>query len=311
MKKLCSIVIPVFNEIEGLAAFHASLISVVTEMNLEAEIIYVDDGSSDGTGALLESLASTDSRITPLYLSRNFGHQAALTAGLDLAKGDVIISMDSDGQHPPAMLAHMIDLIELGYDIVQTQRIESSTQPFLKRSTSAFFYKIINKISGTYIQPNSADFRALSRQALDGLKTMPEYHRFLRGMIAWMGYKSIILPYEEPLRTAGVSKYSFGKMIRLASDAVFSFSLVPLYIGLSIGGLFIILALVQMIYVAYLWMAGLDERIVPGWSSLMAVLLIASGIIMILLGFLGVYIGYIFQQVKSRPIYLVKKTPDR
>ena len=311
MKKLCSIVIPVFNEIEGLTAFHTSLITVLNEINLEVEIIYVDDGSADGTGTLLESIASTDSRIIPLYLSRNFGHQAALTAGLDHAKGDVIISMDSDGQHPPAMLPHMIDLVDLGYDIVQTQRIESSTQPFLKRSTSTFFYKTINKISGTYIQPNSADFRAMSRQALDGLRTMPEYHRFLRGMIAWMGYKSIILPYEEPIRTAGVSKYSFGKMIRLASDAVFSFSLVPLYIGLSIGGLFIILALVQMIYVAYIWMAGLDERIVPGWSSLMAVLLIASGIIMILLGFLGVYIGYIFQQVKSRPIYLVKKTPDR
>jgi len=311
MKKLCSIVIPVFNEIEGLTAFHTSLITVLDEMNRDVEIIYIDDGSADGTGALLESIASSDGRVIPLFLSRNFGHQAALTAGLDHAKGDVIISMDSDGQHPPAMLAQMIDLIEHGYDIVQTQRIESTTQPFLKRSTSTFFYKIINKISGTYIQPNSADFRAMSRQALDGLRSMPEYHRFLRGMIAWMGYKSIILPYEEPVRTAGVSKYSFGKMVRLASDAVFSFSLVPLYIGLSIGGLFIILALVQMIYVAYLWMAGLDERIVPGWSSLMAVLLIASGIIMILLGFLGVYIGYIFQQVKSRPIYLVKKSPDR
>lgn len=311
MKKLCSIVIPVFNEIEGLNAFHTSLITALSKIDLEVEIIYVDDGSLDGTGVLLESIASSDSRVIPLYLSRNFGHQAALTAGLDYAKGEVIISMDSDGQHPPAMLAQMIDLIEHGYDIVQTQRIESSSQPFLKRSTSSFFYKTINKISGTYIQPNSADFRALSRQALDGLKSMPEYHRFLRGMIAWMGYKSIILPYEEPIRIVGVSKYSFGKMIRLASDAVFSFSLVPLYIGLSIGGLFILLALVQMIYVAYLWIAGLDERIVPGWSSLMAVLLIASGIIMILLGFLGVYLGYIFQQVKSRPIYLIKKSPDR
>lgn len=311
MRKTCSIVIPVFNEIEGLSAFYSSLVPVFENIDMDVEFIFVDDGSTDGTGSLLESLTSIDQRVIPIYLSRNFGHQAALTAGLDHAKGDIIISMDSDGQHPPSMLLQMIDLVRNGYDIVQTQRVEGSSLPILKRSSSSIFYKIINKISGTYIQPNSADFRAMSRQALDALKSMPEYHRFLRGMIAWMGYKSIILPYEEPDRLAGVSKYSLGKMFRLASDAVFSFSLVPLYVGLSIGGLFIILAIIQMLYVIYLWMAGLDERIVPGWSSLMAVLLIASGIIMILLGFLGVYIGYIFQQVKSRPIYLTKKSPDQ
>lgn len=310
-QKICSIVVPVFNEIDGLSNFHDSLIAVVGEMDMQVEVIYVDDGSSDGTGGLLERMASADNRITPIYLSRNFGHQAALTAGLDAAKGDIIISMDGDGQHPPAMIPQLIDLVEHGYDIVQTQRVEDGKLPLIKRSTSVFFYKMINKISGTYIHPNSADYRALSRQALDGLKSMPEYHRFLRGMIAWMGYKSIIVPFEQPQRFAGVSKYSFAKMARLASDAVFSFSLVPLYIGLSVGGLFIVLAFAQIAYVLYLWMAGLTERIVPGWSSLMAVLLIASGIIMILLGFLGVYIGYIFQQVKSRPIYLTKNSPER
>lgn len=310
-RKLCSIVVPIFNEIEGLENFHASLVAVLVGLEKEFEILYVDDGSLDGTGTIIERLAQSDPRVVPIYLSRNFGHQAALTAGLDAAKGDVVISMDSDGQHPPAMLPQLIDLIDHGYDIVQTQRMETTKLPFLKRSTSTIFYKIINKISGTYIHPNSADYRALSRQALDGLKSMPEYHRFLRGMIAWMGYKSIIVPYEESKRFAGVSKYSFAKMARLASDAVFSFSLVPLYIGLSVGGAFILLAVAQIGYVLYLWAAGLNERIVPGWSSLMAVLLIASGIIMILLGFLGVYIGYIFQQVKSRPIYLRKNSPDR
>lgn len=310
-QKLCSIVVPVFNEIDGLSNFHDSLLAVISDLGLDIELIYVDDGSSDGTDALLEKLAQDDKMITPIYLSRNFGHQAALTAGLDAAKGDIIISMDGDGQHPPTMIPQLVDLVEQGYDIVQTQRVEDGKLPLIKRSTSVAFYKMINKISGTYIHPNSADYRALSRQALDGLKSMPEYHRFLRGMIAWMGYKSIIVPFEQPERSAGVSKYSFSKMARLASDAVFSFSLVPLYIGLSVGGLFIVLALAQIAYVLYLWMAGLTERIVPGWSSLMAVLLIASGIIMILLGFLGVYIGYIFQQVKSRPIYLTKNSPER
>jgi dolichol-phosphate mannosyltransferase len=176
-----------------------------------------------------------------------------------------------------------------------------------KKTTSTLFYRLINIISGTQILQGAADFRALSRDALDGLRSMHEYHRFLRGMVSWMGYSSVILPYREPARLAGKSKYSLGKMIRLASDAVFSFSLAPLYIGLSAGLGFFVLAATQLIYVASLWLTGQTERIVAGWSSLMAIMLIASGIIMILLGFIGVYVGYIFQEVKRRPIYLIKK----
>jgi dolichol-phosphate mannosyltransferase len=204
------------------------------------------------------------------------------------------------------MLEQMIKLVEQGYDIVQAQRIEESQAFSFKKVTSNAFYSLLNRISGTRVQPGAADFRALSRQALDALKSMPEYHRFLRGMIAWMGYKSVILPYHEPKRMAGKSKYSLGKMLRLASDAIFSFSLMPLYIGLSVGGLFLVLAAAQIIYVLLLWLTGQYDKIVPGWSSLMAVMLIASGIIMILLGFIGVYVGYIFQQVKGRPVYLLK-----
>lgn len=309
MTKKLSIVIPVFNEIDVLASSHNNLVQVLTTLTYTIEIIYVDDGSRDGTGELIETIKGGDNRVKGVYLSRNFGHQAALTAGLDKASGDVIISMDCDGQHPPHMIPEMVGLVEQGYDIVQTQRAENQNLPALKKFTSNMFYSIINKISGTYINPGSADFRAMSRQALDALKAMPEYHRFLRGMIAWMGYRTIILPYNEAQRMSGVSKYSLGKMVRLASDAVFSFSLVPLYIGLSVGGAFILLALAQIAYVLFLWAAGMNEKIVPGWSSLMAVLLIASGIIMILLGFIGVYIGYIFQQVKGRPVYLVKNEP--
>ena len=161
-------------------------------------------------------------------------------------------------------------------------------------------------VSGTTVLPGAADFRAMSRQAVDGLKSMPEYHRFLRGMVSWMGYKAVIFPYQETNRIAGKSKYSLGKMIRLASDAIFSFSLTPLYIGLSAGLLFFILACVQIVYVSNLWLTGQFDRIVPGWSSLMAIILIASGTIMILLGFIGVYIGYIFQEIKRRPVYLIR-----
>ncbi len=301
------IVVPVYNEAGVIETTHAKIAAVIDALPHDFTLTYVDDGSSDGTDAALQALAAQDGRVRVLTLSRNFGHQAALTAGLDQAAGEAVISMDGDGQHPPEMLPQMIDLIRQGYDIVQAQRIEDD-QPFsFKKVTSTTFYAILNHISGTRVEPGAADFRALSRQALEALKAMPEYHRFLRGMIAWMGYRAVILPYHEPQRSAGRSKYSFGKMLRLASDAVFSFSLMPLYIGLSVGGLFLLLALAQMVYVLVLWLTGQYGKIVPGWSSLMAVMLIASGIIMILLGFIGVYVGYIFQQVKGRPVYLLKK----
>ena len=306
-KWLVSIVVPVFNETGVIEQIHARIAAVADTLSYDVEIFYVDDGSSDGTDAALEALAVQDGRVRPLILSRNFGHQAALTAGLDHAAGDVIISMDGDGQHPPEMIPQMIALVKQGYDVVQAQRIEEGQALSFKKITSEAFYRLINRISGTPVHPGAADFRALSRQALDALKEMPEYHRFLRGMIAWIGYSSIILPFHEPKRVAGKSKYSLGKMLRLASDAIFSFSLMPLYIGLSAGGIFIILAIAQMIYVLILWLTGQYDKIVPGWSSLMAVLLIASGLIMILLGFIGVYVGYIFQQVKGRPVYLLKE----
>jgi dolichol-phosphate mannosyltransferase len=303
-----SLVIPVFNESGVIERSHANLAAAIDSMPYDFSIYYVDDGSADGTDAELAAIAAQDGRVHPLTLSRNFGHQAALTAGLDAADGDVVISMDADGQHPPEMLAQMIDLVKQGYDIVQAQRIEESQAFSFKKVTSNGFYSLLNRISGTHVQPGAADFRALSRQALDALKSMPEYHRFLRGMIAWIGYKSIILPYHEPKRMAGTSKYSLGKMLRLASDAIFSFSLMPLYIGLSVGGLFLVLALTQIIYVLVIAITKpANVYIAPGWSSLMAILLIASGIIMILLGFIGVYVGYIFQQVKGRPVYLLKK----
>ena len=300
------IVIPIFNEAGIVERTHVHLRDVVDALPYDFRFIYVDDGSSDGTTDTLRKIADGDPDISLLQLSRNFGHQAALTAGMDAATGDVVITMDGDGQHPPEMIAQMLNLIQQGYDIVQTQRIDEGGAATFKKVTSNVFYRLINIISGTQIMQGAADFRALSRDALNGLRSMHEYHRFLRGMISWMGYASIILPYREPERLAGKSKYSLGKMIRLASDAVFSFSLAPLYIGLSSGLAFLILAAAQMIWVASLWLTGNTERIVDGWSSLMAIMLIASGIIMILLGFIGVYVGYIFQEVKGRPVYLIK-----
>lgn len=304
------LVIPVFNEAGVVEQTHAQICEVIDHIPHNFTIYYVDDGSSDTTVESVVALSKQDKRIILLELSRNFGHQAALTAGLEASQGDFVISMDADGQHPPEMITQMLELFCQGYDIIQAQRAEDISASSFKQFTSSAFYSLINGISGTQIIPGAADFRGMSRQAVNALKAMPEFHRFLRGMISWMGYKSVILPYHQPARVAGRSKYSLGKMLRLASDAIFSFSLIPLYIGLSTGLVFFALAFIQLTYVLTLWFTGNTEQVVPGWSSLMAILLIASGIIMILLGFIGVYVGYIFQEVKKRPVYLLKKREE-
>ena len=303
------LVIPVYNEQGVVEQTYAELCQVIDASPHKFSIYYIDDGSEDGTVASLNALAEKDKRVVVLELSRNFGHQAALTAGIDAAQGDFVISMDADGQHPPEMIPQMVALLEQGYDIVQAQRVEDSALSF-KKVTSSAFYSLINTISGTEMVPGAADFRGMSRQAVDALKSMPEYHRFLRGMVSAMGYKSVILPYHETKRVAGRTKYSLGKMFRLAMDAIFSFSLVPLYIGMSAGVMFLCLAALEMVYVYSFWLKGDTSTLAPGWSSLMFIILIASGVILIVLGFIGVYIGYIFQQVKQRPVYHLKKRAE-
>jgi polyisoprenyl-phosphate glycosyltransferase len=306
-KKLrIAIVIPVYNEAGVVEQIHARIRAVVDKLPHTVHFYYVDDGSTDGTAQSLVKLAQADRRVTPFPLSRNFGHQAALSAGVEHAEGDVVIMMDGDGQHPPELIPHMLDLLKQGYDIVQTQRMDEAEPASFKKWTSGLFYRLINSISGTRILPGAADYRALSRNAVDALKSMPEYHRFLRGMVAWIGYPTVILPYQPAERISGASKYSFGKMFRLAMDAIFSFSLVPLYIGLSLGGVLFCLAAAEMIYVLSFWVTGRTSGLAPGWSSLMFIILIVGGMLMVVLGFIGIYVGYIFQEVKRRPIYLIK-----
>ena len=306
-KLTVDLVIPVFDEAGVIEQTYGQIRAVVDGLPYDFQVLFVDDGSRDGTADSLRTIAEQDPRVTVLSFSRNFGHQAALTAGLDNSTGDIVITLDGDGQHPPEMIPQMIDLCKQGYDIVQAQRIEGGQAFSFKQTTSSAFYKLINTLSGTHIEPGAADFRALNRQAVDALKSMPEYHRFLRGMISWMGFRSVILPYHETHRMAGRSKYSFGKMFRLAMDALFSFSLVPLYIGMTLGGILLCLAAAQIIYVLSFWFTGRSSELVPGWSSLMSVTLVIGGMVMILLGFIGVYVGYIFQEVKKRPVYLLKK----
>jgi len=305
-KKTFAIVVPIYNEQEAIEQFHQELIRVIDVTPYPFALYYINDGSTDDTGERLAKIAEGDSRVTVIELSRNFGHQAALTAGLDLAEGDAVITMDGDGQHPPDRIPEMLQLFESGYEIILMQRMEDRQPSIFKRWTSSLFYRALNWISDTKIVPGAADFRLLSRTVVDSLKDMREYHRFLRGMVAWTGFRTVILPYAPPDRIAGVSKYSGKKMLGLAQDAAFSFSLVPLKVGISLGAFFLFLALLEMIYVLSLWVGGKQDQLAPGWSSLMFVVLIVGAFLMIIMGFIGIYIGYIFQEVKGRPIYLIQ-----
>ena len=238
-------------------------------------------------------------------LSRNFGHQAALTAGLDRANGDVVVTLDGDGQHPPELIPQLIDLHRAGYEVVLTQRV-AAERPRLKRWTSRAFYRLLSLISDTPITDGSADYRLVSRSVLEALRGMREYHRFLRGMVAWTGFRTVVLPYTEQARIGGEAKYSLGRMGRFAADATFSFSLVPVGIAVVVGLGFLLLAAAEAIYVLSFWLTGRQHLLVPGWSSLMFMVLIVGAALMIAVGVVGIYVGYIFQEVKRRPVYVVR-----
>lgn len=306
-----SIIIPIYNEAEILNAFHQQLTDNLGKLPNHIRIYYIDDGSKDDTPLILKNLSENEPRVFVLTLSRNFGHQAALTCGIDHAEGDVIITMDGDGQNPPEIIPEMLKLYDSGYDIVTAQRQREPSESRFKRITSKAFYQLINQIGNMDITPNAADFRLLSREVVESLKAMPEYHRFLRGMISWVGFRSVILPFEPKPRLGGKSKYTIKKMLKLAGDAIFSFSLVPLRIGLAIGGLFYLLALIEAIYVLSLWFTGHQAQLEPGWSSLMFMLLIIGGTLTTVISFIGIYVGYIFQEVKNRPVYLLKGIAGR
>jgi glycosyltransferase involved in cell wall biosynthesis len=301
------IVVPVFNEGDALHGFHARLTEATSGLPHAFRFLYVNDGSGDDTKAVLAQLSAADSRVRAVHLSRNFGHQAALSAGLDACDADAVIMMDGDGEHPPTLIAKMLGLFDSGYDIVQTQRADRGREGFLlKNLTSRGFYWAINRLGENQIVQGSADFRLMSREAVNALRQLPEYHRFFRGMVQWIGFSTVILPYVPEARIAGKSKYSLRKMLRLAGDGMFSFSLAPLRLGLLIGAMFLLLAGAELIYVLSFWIRGSTSSLVPGWSSLIVMITVSSGISMLLIGILGIYVGMIFQEVKRRPVYLIK-----
>jgi|GraSoi2013_100cm_1033763.scaffolds.fasta_scaffold03558_3 dolichol-phosphate mannosyltransferase len=306
MKRI-DLIIPVYNESGGLASFHSSLRSALLGLPYLFRFLYVNDGSSDETANVLAALAQRDPQVYPIELSRNFGHQAALSAGLDACDADAVIMMDGDGEHPPELIPEMLRFYEIGYDVVQTQRIDAGRRGVtVKRITGHTFYWLISRLGETTVLEGAADYRLLSGNAVAALRQMPEYHRFFRGMVSWIGFRTVILPYRPAARLAGKSKYSLRKMLRLAADGMFSFSLAPLRLALVGGCAFLFLAFLEALYVLSFFFRGTQERLVPGWSSLMIVILVSSGISMLVVGILGVYIGMIFEEAKKRPVYLAR-----
>ena len=299
------IVVPLFNEAGLIAEFNKRLVNVLDSLPYSYSIFYVDDGSNDETYLALLSIANKNNRISIIQLSRNFGHQAALCAGIDQVEARMIITMDGDGQHSPELIPMMIEKHLEGFDIVQTQRNDSGS-PLIKRVTAKIFYWLINTLGDTTVLPGTADFRLYSLNVIKALKQIHEYHKFIRGIIPWLGFKTYILSYTPQQRISGKSKFTFNKMFELAENAIFSFSLVPLKIGLFVGVFFIFLALVEALYVLFFWIRGQQNLLAPGWSSLVFLILITGGVLMIMLGILGVYIGHIHQEVKNRPIYIIR-----
>lgn len=306
MKYKLSIVIPVFNEEKSIPPLFSELNKLSKKLPKSTEVILVDDGSTDQTLNKIKKLKIKYSKKI-ISLSRNFGHQSALIAGLRHSNGQISLTMDGDLQHPPQMIPEMVELHDQGYDIVLTQKISYQNESFLKKKTSKLFYKLINLFSSTDITDSSSDFRSLNRAALDALLSMPENKKFLRGLVSWIGYRKIILPFEVQNRVAGSSKYSIKKMMLLAASGITSFSTLPLYLA-GIAGLGLTLSsLIYGVYIIYQYFAG---ETVTGWASMLMVTLVIGGASFLFLGIIGVYLASIYDEIKKRPIYLVKEVTN-
>lgn len=303
-KPTLSIVIPCYNEIEVLPILYTRLNKVLETLQIDSEVILVDDGSKDGTRQKLIQFTQENPRYRAVVLSRNFGHQIALTAGLDQAKGDVIAVLDADLQDPPELLSAMLMKWREGFDVVYGQRISREGETWAKRATAAAFYWVIRKLSGVDIPSNVGDFRLMDRKVVDALKQMPERFRFVRGLVVWAGYKQCPLSYERPPRTIGTTKYPWRKMFRFAFDAIFSFSIIPLRIATMTG--FVVMAGSIMLVARTLYLRFISDTVIPGFTALYVVILMLGGLNLIVLGIVGEYMGRMYVEIKGRPLYFIE-----
>lgn len=304
-----SVVVPCFNEEEVIGLSHprlkAALDAISSQASLRYEIIYIDDGSRDQTAHLLGEIAKADNCVRVVALSRNFGHQPAVTAGLDHAIGDCAVIIDADLQDPPELIADMVKLWRDGFDVVYGQRTDRDGESAFKIATARLFYRGLNALSDVNIPLDVGDFRLIDRCVMDAIADMPERDRFLRGMISWVGYRQAALPYRRAPRAAGESKYPLTKMIRFAVDGVLSFSLAPLRFVITMGLCIVVLA---MLGIGYAVINRLfSDHWVSGWTMLFIAIMFMGGVQLVVLGVIGEYVGRIYMASKSRPLYLVKR----
>jgi polyisoprenyl-phosphate glycosyltransferase len=298
-----SVVAPMKNEEETISVFYERTCAALDGFRFE--IVLVDDGSSDATPRMLSELAARDSRVRPVFLSRNFGHQAALTAGLEHARGDVVAMLDGDLQDPPELIARMLEHWRSGSDVVYAVRTERKGEGRVKLATARWFYRLFARVSEVDLRSNSGDFRLLDRRALDALLRMRERNRFLRGMTVWIGFTQTAVPYERDERYAGETKYTARRMLRFSLDAISSFSWVPLQLATLLGFVFSAIALLTIPVVIGLRIAG---ETIPGFATVLCLILLIGGIQLITVGIIGEYVGRIYDEVKGRPLYIVRET---
>ncbi len=305
VSEILSVVVPAFNEAEVLTCFHDRLSAVLQDVLLSAEIVYVNDGSSDATLDVMRTLAANDGRVAIVNLSRNFGKEIALTAGLDHAQGDAVVVIDADLQDPPELIHELIRRWREGYDVVYAKRIARDGESGLKKLTAFAFYRVIQRVSRVHIPQDTGDFRLLSRRAIVALGKLREQHRFMKGLFTWIGYPQVAVPYRREPRYAGETKWNYWRLWNFALEGITSFTTAPLRTATYLGLVIALAAFAYAAFIIYKTLAFGDP--VRGYPSLMVVLLFLGGVQLISIGILGEYIGRMFDETKNRPLYLVQE----
>jgi polyisoprenyl-phosphate glycosyltransferase len=300
--KLLSVVAPMYNEEATAAAFCERVFAALDGVPLE--LVLVDDGSSDGTAKIVDDLAASDPRVRVVRLSRNFGHQTAITAGLDHARGDAVVMIDADLQDPPEVINDLLAKWSEGADVVYAVRQRRDGETRFKLATASLFYRLMSRVSSIQLEPDAGDFRLMGRQALDGLLSMRERSRYLRGMTVWVGFTQAAVPYQRDARYAGETKYTLRRMLAFSLDAISSFSHLPLQAATVLGFLFSFIAFLAIPVVIGLKLA---DSYLPGFSTITIVILLLGGMNLIAVGIIGEYVGRIYDEVKRRPLYLVRE----
>lgn len=302
---LYSVIVPLYNEEQVISETYARLKAVMDATEESYEIILVNDGSRDGTVDIARDICRRDGDVKLLSFSRNFGHQVAITAGMDYSVGKAVLVIDADLQDPPEVMLRMIEKWKQGYDVVYGKRLKRAGETFFKKVSAKLFYRLLKKLTDVNMPVDTGDFRLIDRKVCEALKSLPERNRYVRGLISWLGFSQTGVEFVREERFAGVTKYPLKKMVRFASDAITSFSYKPLRFASYLGALVSVLSFAYLLIVLY---EGLfTDLTVPGWTSIVAISLLFNGLLFIMLGIIGEYIGRIYDEAKGRPLYIVSE----